>query len=192
MDLQIDNVIPFMGREPISLYVKDGKFASGPSAAGDRLNGGSAAGSALAGQGSRAEAGGRLDLKGALALPGLINSHDHLEFNCFPALGDRKHTDYVAWGKDIHGRYKAEIDAVLRIPGELRARWGVYKNLLGGVTTVLQHGRSWAQGPVASGGQGQTGHPYAWWKTHSPFIPWPWSLVGNSDSIIRCAGTNPV
>jgi hypothetical protein len=144
MDLQINNVIPFMGGEPISLYVKDGKFVSGPGDLHLDMKGALALPSALALPGALS-----LDMKGALALPGLINSHDHLEFNCFRALGDRKHPDYVAWGKDIHGRYTAEIDAVLRIPGELRARWGVYKNLLGGVTTVLQHGHAWGLGACA-------------------------------------------
>ena len=28
-----------------------------------------------------------LDMEGALAFPGLVNSHDHLEFNSFPTLG---------------------------------------------------------------------------------------------------------
>ena len=28
-----------------------------------------------------------LDLEGCIAFPGLINSHDHLDFNCFPQMG---------------------------------------------------------------------------------------------------------
>jgi hypothetical protein len=35
---------------------------------------------------------------------------------------------------------KDAIDAVLRIPQELRVLWGMYKNLLNGFTTVVNHG----------------------------------------------------
>src|SRR5262249_24464239 len=35
---------------------------------------------------------------------------------------------------------KAAIDAVMRIPQPLRILWGVYKNLLNGFTTVVNHG----------------------------------------------------
>ncbi|HEV2479992.1 MAG TPA: amidohydrolase family protein, partial [Puia sp.] len=47
---------------------------------------------------------------------------------------------YKEWGSDIHERYGEEIAAVLRVPRELRLRWGLYKNLLGGVTSVVHHG----------------------------------------------------
>ncbi|RKR83541.1 cytosine/adenosine deaminase-related metal-dependent hydrolase [Mucilaginibacter gracilis] len=82
----------------------------------------------------------RLNLKNTRAFPGLTNSHDHLEFNLFPQLGDKIYANYVEWGKYIHRHYKKEIDEVLNIPIGLRARWGVYKNLLCGVTTVVNHG----------------------------------------------------
>jgi cytosine/adenosine deaminase-related metal-dependent hydrolase len=81
-----------------------------------------------------------LDLGGAMVFPGLINSHDHLDFNLFPALGDRTYDDYTEWGNYIHQNYKEEIDKVLRIPMHLREAWGIYKNLLCGVTTVVNHG----------------------------------------------------
>ncbi len=76
----------------------------------------------------------------AIAFPGLINSHDHLDFNCFKPLGNRKYNNYTGWGSHIHEEYKKDIDSVLKIPQELRTRWGVYKNLLAGVTTVVNHG----------------------------------------------------
>ncbi|MGZ3945927.1 MAG: amidohydrolase family protein [Mucilaginibacter sp.] len=82
----------------------------------------------------------RLDLNGALVFPGLINSHDHLDFNLFPALGDKTYNDYTEWGNYIHQNYKEEIDKVLQIPVHLREAWGIYKNLLCGVTTVVNHG----------------------------------------------------
>lgn len=84
-----------------------------------------------------------LDLQGALVFPGLINSHDHLEFNSFSALGNEIYPNYIAWGDRIHSICKPDIDRVLRIPLSLRASWGIYKNLLGGVTTVVQHGMTW-------------------------------------------------
>jgi cytosine/adenosine deaminase-related metal-dependent hydrolase len=81
-----------------------------------------------------------LDLHGALAFPGLINSHDHLDFNLFPLLGNRIYKNYTEWGPDIHANNKAAIDATLRVPRELRTKWGIYKNLLNGFTTVVNHG----------------------------------------------------
>jgi len=77
---------------------------------------------------------------GAVAFPGLINSHDHLDFNLFPQLGDKIYDNYVEWGDYIQDNYKDEIDAVLNIPQNLRTQWGIYKNLLCGITTVVNHG----------------------------------------------------
>lgn len=76
----------------------------------------------------------------AIVFPGLINSHDHLDFNLFPQLGNRKYNNYTEWGNYIHKEYKDEIAAVLKIPQALRSQWGMYKNLLCGVTTVVNHG----------------------------------------------------
>ena len=76
----------------------------------------------------------------AIVFPGLINSHDHLEFNSFPQLGNRFYNNYVEWGDDIHRQNKNIIDRVLKIPKFLRIQWGIYKNLLNGITTVVNHG----------------------------------------------------
>jgi len=81
-----------------------------------------------------------LPLSGALAFPGLVNSHDHLDFNLFPQLGNRFYADYAEWGKDIHQQNSNRIIPVMKIPGLLRTRWGLYKNLLNGFTTVVHHG----------------------------------------------------
>jgi cytosine/adenosine deaminase-related metal-dependent hydrolase len=81
-----------------------------------------------------------LKFDNAIAFPGLINSHDHLDFNLFPQLGNRFYNNYTEWGKCIHEHYKDEIARILAIPVALRSRWGVFKNLLCGVTTVVNHG----------------------------------------------------
>jgi len=82
----------------------------------------------------------QLHFNDALVFPGLINSHDHLDFNLFPQLGKRVYKNYTQWGAYIHQQFKSEINDVLQVPPELRIRWGIYKNLLCGVTTVVNHG----------------------------------------------------
>ncbi len=82
----------------------------------------------------------RIFFEDAIAFPGLINSHDHLDFNLFPQTGNRIYNNYTEWGKDIHERNKEIIQSVLKIPQRLRTEWGLYKNLLNGVTTVVNHG----------------------------------------------------
>ena len=77
----------------------------------------------------------------AIAFAGLINSHDHLDFNLFPKLGNCIYKNYVEWGDDIHKQNKDTINAVLKIPQALRTQWGIYKNLLNGITTVFNHGQ---------------------------------------------------
>ncbi len=84
---------------------------------------------------------GIIDLDNALAFPGLINSHDHLDFNLYPLLGNCIYNNYTEWGKDIHENDQETIAGVLRIPQGLRVQWGMYKNLLNGVTTVVNHGK---------------------------------------------------
>jgi cytosine/adenosine deaminase-related metal-dependent hydrolase len=82
-----------------------------------------------------------LDFDEAIIFPGLINSHDHLDFNLFPALGEKTYSNYTEWGRHIHKTYKDQINSILRVPEQLREQWGIYKNLLCGVTTVVNHGK---------------------------------------------------
>src|ERR1700761_4498733 len=67
-----------------------------------------------------------LSFDGALVFPGLINSHEHLEFNLFPMLGNRIYRNYTEWGPDIHANNNMVIKQVLQIPQALRTQWGVY------------------------------------------------------------------
>jgi cytosine/adenosine deaminase-related metal-dependent hydrolase len=92
-------------------------------------------------QDNPAEKGNRIQFKNAVALPGFINSHDHLEFNLFPLLANRVYNNYTEWARDIQRSGKKEIEAVVRIPEELRIEWGCYKNLLNGFTTIVNHGK---------------------------------------------------
>ncbi len=77
----------------------------------------------------------------AIAFPGLINSHDHLDFNLFPRLGNGVYKNYKEWGTDIHIHNKERISRVLAVPQQLRTHWGIYKNLLNGITAVAHHGK---------------------------------------------------
>jgi cytosine/adenosine deaminase-related metal-dependent hydrolase len=82
-----------------------------------------------------------MDFKGAMVFPGLINSHEHLEFNFFPKLGNRLYKNYREWADDIHRREEKLIESISNIPVETRTQWGICKNLLQGVTTVVNHGK---------------------------------------------------
>jgi hypothetical protein len=81
-----------------------------------------------------------IKLKNVIAFPGLINSHDHLDFNLFPFLGNKIYDDYTQWGGDIHKNNNQQINTVLGIPLSLRIRWGIFKNLISGVTNIVHHG----------------------------------------------------
>ena len=85
--------------------------------------------------------GVQIKLEDAIAFPGLINSHDHLDFNLFPQYGNKIFRNYTQWAEYIHKEYKEDIQSVLKIPEALRVQWGIYKNLLCGVTTVVNHGK---------------------------------------------------
>lgn len=80
-----------------------------------------------------------LDLSGHVLLPGLINAHDHLEFNLFPQLGSGPYPNAADWARDIYHPARSPIRQHLRVPKSVRLAWGALKNLLSGVTTVCHH-----------------------------------------------------
>jgi len=81
----------------------------------------------------------KLDLSGFLILPGLINSHDHLDLNLFPRLGRGPYKNALAWAGDIYRPDQSPLKEQLRVPKAIRLFWGGIKNLLSGVTSVAHH-----------------------------------------------------
>ena len=89
--------------------------------------------------GSSTGRGPELELNGYLILPGLINCHDHLEFNLFPRLGRGPYPNATAWARDIYRPDRSPLKEHLAVPKAVRLAWGGLKNLLSGVTTVAHH-----------------------------------------------------
>ena len=88
----------------------------------------------------RVKSGGvALDLQGYMLFPGLINSHDHLEFALFPRLGRGGYDNFLEWASDIHSTNASTVALHREVPRETRLRWGGLRNLLCGVTTVCHH-----------------------------------------------------
>lgn len=92
-----------------------------------------------------------IDVSGRLVLPGMINAHDHLDFDHYPRTGragdgGAVYPDWLAWAKDITARHhEPSIQAAMAVPRPEALVAGAYKNLLAGVTTVCHHGHrdSW-------------------------------------------------
>lgn len=71
--------------------------------------------------------------------PGLINAHDHLHRNHYGRLGAPPYENAYAWGHDIHRRFAPEIERGRCVPRREALRYGAWKNLFAGVTTVVHH-----------------------------------------------------
>ncbi len=80
-----------------------------------------------------------LDLAGYRALPGLINSHDHLSLNLLPHLGDPPYPSLYRFAEEIYRPDRSPIRESESASIWDRLAWGAYKNLISGVTTVVHH-----------------------------------------------------
>lgn len=80
-----------------------------------------------------------VDGTGYLALPGLINAHDHLDLNLFPRLGQPPYTNFYDWGRAIYHPQESPVRDLLQVPLADRLWWSAYKQLISGVTTVVHH-----------------------------------------------------
>jgi cytosine/adenosine deaminase-related metal-dependent hydrolase len=83
-----------------------------------------------------------VDLQGDRLLPGLINAHDHLQFNNSPPLQYRvPYRNASEWIADVNARtaVDAALAASVAAPRARRFLTGGLKNLLSGVTTVAHH-----------------------------------------------------
>jgi cytosine/adenosine deaminase-related metal-dependent hydrolase len=82
-----------------------------------------------------------IDASHLIFYPGLINAHDHLEFNHYPRTRWRERYDNAsAWATDMQPQLDKEPFITLqKMPLEDRCLIGGLKNLLSGVTTVAHH-----------------------------------------------------
>jgi cytosine/adenosine deaminase-related metal-dependent hydrolase len=83
--------------------------------------------------------GATIRIPGGELRPGLINAHDHLHRNHYGRLGAPPYANAYAWGRDIHARFAAEIEAGRALPRREALLRGAWKNLRAGVTTVVHH-----------------------------------------------------
>jgi cytosine/adenosine deaminase-related metal-dependent hydrolase len=80
-----------------------------------------------------------IDLPGCEVRPGLINCHEHLHRNHYGRLGRPPYRSAYDWAEDIQRCRTAEIAAGRAVPRREALLAGAWKNLFGGVTTVVHH-----------------------------------------------------
>ncbi|TGK07580.1 hydrolase [Leptospira semungkisensis] len=88
----------------------------------------------------------RLNLGGLFVFPGLINAHDHLLGTYLPKVGtNRPYLNWLPWDNDL----KSSVVYAERqqLEPEQLYLLGSYKNLISGVTTVLDHIPHFVQTP---------------------------------------------
>jgi cytosine/adenosine deaminase-related metal-dependent hydrolase len=130
---------------PLRMLLRDARAVD---ASGRRLRPGIAwHGGMLSAAATQRSAGWRLGLSDHLVFPGLVNAHDHLHLNVFPALpggGDANLVlpvgDAAEWVQAMRLRIERPDHVALRaLPVSVRAWHGALKNLLAGSTAVMHH-----------------------------------------------------
>jgi hypothetical protein len=79
------------------------------------------------------------ELQDFLVLPGLINAHEHLEWNLLSLHCKPPYTNFSHYVADVYNPMQSPIRELLNIEFRDRLMWGGYKNLISGVTTVCHH-----------------------------------------------------
>ncbi len=82
-----------------------------------------------------------LDLGETTLMPGLVNAHDHLHRNHLPRIGEPPYTSAAVWGADLHARFADDLARRHMLPKRDALLFGAFKNILGGVTSVVHHDR---------------------------------------------------
>lgn len=77
------------------------------------------------------------DLDGHFVFPGLINGHDHLVDTCWKGLGQTPADNWFEWDSSV--RSSEEYKAMQRLSVTDLYILGMYKNILSGATTVIDH-----------------------------------------------------
>ena len=83
-----------------------------------------------------------VSLHGDRLLPGLVNAHDHLQFNNFSRTKFQdRYRNVAGWVADVSARRTSDpgLATANSTAVERRVLTGVVKNLLSGVTTVVHH-----------------------------------------------------
>lgn len=73
--------------------------------------------------------------------PPLVNGHDHLALNHYQRLGEPPYPSLYAWARDVEERFSDEVERGRRLPRRDALLFGALKNILGGVSRVVQHDR---------------------------------------------------
>ncbi|MCC6275169.1 MAG: amidohydrolase family protein [Leptospiraceae bacterium] len=88
----------------------------------------------------------RLDLHGLSIYPGLINSYDHLLASYLPRVGaGRPYLNWLAWDNDL--KSSAVYTERQQLDSEQLYLLGCYRNLISGVTSVMDHIPHFVQKP---------------------------------------------
>ena len=79
----------------------------------------------------------RVEIENGVAVPGLVNSHDHLLGTYYPKVGNGPYENWLPWDNDL--KSAPLYQERQQIENRDLYLMGAYRNLLSGVTTVSDH-----------------------------------------------------